>query len=149
MRIISVDDERGCLTTFELICKEIPDVEYLQGFDNPTLVLDFLKENDVDVVFLDIEMPMIDGLKLAEQIHELNPDIEFVFVTAHSNYALQAFGMDASGYILKPYNKIEIEQKIKKLQNISGETPHHQIRVSTFGKFDIFVDGHMLHFSSN
>lgn len=147
MKIISVDDEQGCLEAFRIICEEIPEVEYIAGFNNPETALDYMRHHPVDITFLDIEMPVMNGLEMAKQIRAIQPESAVVFVTAYEHYAVQAFAVDASGYILKPYEKSEIVQKIL---DVSGGTTQKAktVSVHTFYGFELFVNGQRIHFSS-
>ncbi|MBR5485125.1 MAG: response regulator [Oscillospiraceae bacterium] len=147
MKIISVDDEKGCLDAFRMICSDISDVEYLGGFNNPLQALEFLQENDVDIAFLDIEMPVMTGIELAKKINELQKDISVVFVTAYEHYAVQAFAVDACGYILKPYEPSEIIQKIRTLDKCSPQD-ENKVEIYTFGQLEVSVNGKLLKFSS-
>lgn len=146
MKIISVDDELGCLHAFRMICEDIPDVEYAAGFDNPAEALEYLKNNPVDIAFLDIEMPLMSGLEMAKKMKSIQPKTSVVFVTAYEQYAVQAFAVDACGYILKPYEKSEIIQKIQDV-GFFPASPQKEISIHTFNCFELFVDGTMIHFS--
>ena len=147
MKIISVDDEQGCLDAFRIICQELPNVEYIAGFDNPEAALEHLRSHPVDIAFLDIEMPVMSGLEMAKRIKYIQPKTAVVFVTAYEQYAVQAFAVDASGYILKPYEKSEIAQKILDICGGSIQEPK-TVSIHTFYGFELFVNGQRIHFSS-
>lgn len=110
---IIVDDEikSGELTALKLQ-KFCPEVEIIANFSESILALEFLQKNKPDVVFLDIEMPRITGLQLAEK---LKSQTEIVFVTAHQGYSIEAIRLTAFDYLLKPINEIELRNCIKRL----------------------------------
>ncbi|WP_058308512.1 response regulator [Gracilibacillus massiliensis] len=76
---------------------------------------------DIDLVFLDIEMPEINGLELAEQITMYNPNIQIVFVTAHSQYALEAFEMHALDYLLKPVTVARLKKTLQRINKANSD----------------------------
>lgn len=116
MRVILVDDEQLALETLGIQLLEIEGVEVVGKFLNPLHILSKLKEMNVDVVFLDMDMPEIHGLELAEQLHAIASDLEIVFVTAHPDFALEAFEVNAIDYLLKPVIQGRLNKTIKKLQ---------------------------------
>ena len=101
-RIIVVDDELLALKRFEHIVQKDNRVKLVQTFQDGLSALDFIKENTIDIAFLDIEMPEINGLELANKIQEIDPYINIIFITAYDQYALDAFKAHAIGYLLKP-----------------------------------------------
>lgn len=150
MRIIAVDDENMALSTFEGYLKEInqQNLEYLGGFTNPLQVMPFVRENEVDLVFLDLFMPGITGLELAKEIKAFDNDIRIVFLTGFDSYALEAFGVDAIGYLLKPYSKADLEKQIKKAALMSPKSGvfSHRLYMRTMPRFDMFVEDSVVHF---
>lgn len=104
LRVIHVDDDPGFIKRLKGLLDEIKDIsiEYLGGFESAAKALAFLNENDVDLIFMDVEMPGQNGWWLAEQVKEMNIDI--IFITAHSTYALKAFEVCALNFIVKPPN---------------------------------------------
>lgn len=117
MNAILIDDEPLALDFLEHQLNKIGNIIVLGKFTN----LDPNKESsllmDAHIVFLDIEMPEISGLELAEKLLEINPTLEIVFVTAHDNYAVQAFELNALDYIVKP---IQLERLQKTLERIKA-----------------------------
>lgn len=139
MRIIYVDDERPAIENFEFTVANFQEVESLQTFQTGEDALSFAKSNTVDVAFLDMEMPGIHGLGLAKALKEVDKDIRIVFVTAFSNYALEAFGVDAVGYVLKPYTAADIRKELFKCTY--KPLPSHRVVVETMPSLSIKVDG--------
>lgn len=142
MRIAAVDDEIHVLERFERLAAKIPEFNLCGLFADGERFIDFLRGTTIDAVFLDIEMPGQNGLELAQRILDLAPDIEIVFITAHPQYALEAFDANAIDYIVKPVSE---ERLRRTAQRLTGR--QHQVPVSEkpyfqcFGSFDVFVDG--------
>lgn len=115
MKAILVDDERLALTFLENQLKKVSDFDIV----NTYTFFDFEEEkeilNDLDVAFLDIEMPEKSGIQLAEQMLEINPQLTIVFVTAYDKYAVQAFDLHALDYILKPVRPERLKQTIERI----------------------------------
>ena len=148
MNIIVVDDELFALDDFQYTCSKISGISEIHTFNNPADAINFAKCSQVDVAFLDIEMPIMSGIELARRLHNIDEDIKIVFVTGFTEYALDAFGVDAIGYVLKPYSADMIEQNIKKASLIMHSHSRKKIFVKTFGHFDVFVDTRIVHFAS-
>ena len=111
MKCIIIDDE-------PLACEELSEelngfesIEIIGSFGNATKALDFTKNNHVDLVFLDIEMPSINGLELAKQ---LPANTLFIFTTAYPQFAIDGYELDAIDYLLKPITKDRFDSSVKK-----------------------------------
>jgi DNA-binding LytR/AlgR family response regulator len=104
---IAIDDEPLALKIIETFCEKSNKVNLLGSFSNAKIALDFLKQNDIDLIFLDINMPDINGIEFTK----LMPENTFVvFTTAYEQYALQGYNLNAIDYLLKPipFNRFEI-----------------------------------------
>jgi two-component SAPR family response regulator len=146
LKVINVDDEHIGIKSFEKIIKDIDDADYLGGFDNPFKVIEFVKNNSIDVAFLDIEMPEMNGIELAKELKKIDINIQIVFVTGYDQYALNAFDVDAIGYLLKPYNKESVQKNIDKTKRIT-KIGNKRIKIQTFGHFNVFIDNKPVMFS--
>ena len=93
MRVMIVDDERLALRQFVMETEDIPDIEVAGAFSNPLQALEYLKENPVEAVFLDIEMPELNGIILAEKMRELYPDLVVIFITGYTGCAESESGL--------------------------------------------------------
>ena len=102
MKIIMIDDEKHALSELhEILSEHYPDAE-VNCFTETTPAIEFLKNNACDVAFVDINMPDKTGLELAVELKDICAGINIIFVTGYSQYAVDAFSLNASGYILKP-----------------------------------------------
>ena len=81
MRVMIVDDEKLALRQFEIETEDLPGVEIAAACSDPAEALKYLRENPVEAAFLDIEMPEMNGLVLAEKMREIRPDLVIVFIT--------------------------------------------------------------------
>lgn len=111
MNCIIVDDEPLARQEIQSLIEEVSRFEIIGKFPNAVKAIDFLKENEVDVVFLDIEMPMVTGLDFAKQIPE---QTLVIFTTAYPQYALKSYELDVVDYLLKPIDKLRLEKAINK-----------------------------------
>lgn len=149
MNIIAVDDERLVLEDLKDICEKIGSVENFTAFSNPADALEFAAmSNSIDVAFLDIEMPVMTGLELAKRLNRLVPDIKIIFVTGFKDYAFEAFGVNAIGYVLKPFSADMIRKELDKV-NPDGLGSKSKVVIKTFGYFDVFVEERPVYFSSS
>ncbi|MFD2563067.1 LytR/AlgR family response regulator transcription factor [Aquimarina rubra] len=114
LKAIIIDDEQLAIDTLkwelETNCKE---VEVLFSTNKPTEAIQAISKVRPDVLFLDIEMPELDGFQLLNQLEFRNFDL--IFTTAYDNYAIQAFKMNAIDYLLKPIEKEELIKAVHKV----------------------------------
>lgn len=150
MNIIAVDDEKLVLEDMADICSSIDDVDSIQTFSNPADALEYVAmNNQVDIAFLDIEMPLMSGLDLAKRIGRINADVKIVFVTGYKEYAFDAFGVNAIGYVLKPFSDDMIKKELSKAKKMGDADAPKKVVIKTFGYFDVFVADKPIYFSSS
>ena len=117
MTIIAVDDEQYALMSLEKAIKQaLPDSNVV-GFDSSAEALEFARNNIVNVAFLDINMPEINGLELAEELIKVYEKTNVIFVTGYSEHGIDAVNIHASGYLLKPITAANITKAMTKLRN--------------------------------
>jgi len=146
MKIIAVDDEELPLKLLvDSIRKAMPSVE-INAFQEPREALEHLGANRCDIAFLDIELRGMTGLDLSRKLKELSPQTNIVFVTGHAEYAVDAFRVGASDYLLKPPTPESVLQALKQLRNPVRNDPTNRIRIQCFGNFEVFFDGKPLAF---
>ena len=114
MRVIIVDDERLALRQFEMETEDMPGVEVAGAFTNPVDALAYVQEHLVEAAFLDIAMPGMNGLALAEKLREIRPDLVVIFLTGYEQYTLDALKVKADYYLTKPYNKQDITEALER-----------------------------------
>ena len=146
MRAICVDDTALIVEHTVSQCKDIKPIDDVHGFTRGADALEFIRSAPADIALLDIDMPDMDGLVLAAKIKEINPDCAIIFLTAYSEYAVDAFTMHASGYLMKPVSKQRLEQEIEYALMGRRSLPTSHITVRTFGNFEILVDGETVSF---
>ena len=144
MTYIAVDDEPFALEDIADALREaVPEVA-LHSFTSPGRALEYAESAPVDVAFLDIELGSMSGLVLAKKLKDLCPEIHIIFVTSHEQYAVKAFQLHATGYLMKPATAEDIRRELTFLYGES-ET-RRRICVQTFGGFEVYVDGTALSF---
>ncbi len=147
MKVICIDDEYLILQRTVSILRRFEQVESVEGFLGSEDALEYLKDNSADVAFLDINMPDINGLKLAQMLRERSDNIELVFLTGYNEFALDAFKVHASGYLVKPVEEYQLLEELQNIERIKNSKPSQKVNVVTFGNFDILVNGRMVPFS--
>ena len=148
MKIIIVDDERLGVRQFQMEAESVIGTEIAGAFTNPEEALEYARENPVEAAFLDIEMPVMNGLVLAQKLREIIPGIVIIFVTGYEQYAMDAFRIKADFYLTKPYDRKDIAEAIERARLLSARLKK-RVYLRTFGKFDMFVDGQVVHFTNN
>ena len=114
--VIIVDDDKIILKgSIPIIKSVIPNASVI-GFTHPSKAIEYAKNNKVALAFLDIELGNTSGLELCSTLLEINPRTNVVFVTAYSNYSLDAWGTRAVGFILKPITAESVSKMVKRLR---------------------------------
>ena len=140
MNIIYVDDEQIQRENFRLTAAGIKGMENLKLFGSSLEAYEWAKEHPVDVAFLDIEMPYMNGLELTRKLKQLNRNTRVVIVTAYDQYSLEAFGTRATSYLLKPYSRREIEVELENaLFDLHGSAHPSEKKIQIITMPDILV----------
>lgn len=128
LNVALVDDEPASLKTLQLLLKRyFSDIEVIASFSNPTQALKELPDLPVDLLFLDIEMPVMTGFDLLSQLTGYKGGV--IFATAHSSYAIRAFKFSAVDYLLKPIETEDLKQAIEKfIRNRQAKPDNSSIR---------------------
>ena len=146
MKLICVDDVAHVMQYTASLCQTLPHIDDVRGFTSALEALDWAKAHPVDVALLDIDMPDMDGLTLAKRLRECRPDCAIIFLTAFAQYALDAFTVHPSGYLLKPVSEADLAREVEFAVSRLPQTPVSRVQIKTFGNFEILVDGEALHF---
>ena len=144
MIAIAVDDEILMLGALVAAIKASPDISEVSQFSGCDEALAFVKENAVDVAFLDINMRGMGGLALAEKIIASRPNCKIVFCTGYEEYAIPAFKLHASGYLLKPVSAKDVQAEIDNIKGIRQN--QRPLVVKCFGNFEVYAKGEKLTF---
>lgn len=140
MRAIIVDDEQIMLRSLMRLSKGISNLNVIAQFENPEEALLFVQENAVELAFLDIKMPGMNGIELAVKIREICPSILIVFISAYDEYIRDSNLIGGDYYIVKPYKKETIEMMMQKMQILS-KSLHKEIYTQMFGRFNVLKSG--------
>lgn len=147
MKVLLVDDEKLQLTRLQDSVKYVLPTAEIITFTNPQVALDAAKKEQIDIAFLDIEMPKLNGIQLAKALKGFNPKINIIFVTAYDSFALDAMRIRASGFITKPVNEDKIVEEIEGLRYPVEMVPTKKLQVKCFGNFEVFINGEPLKFT--
>jgi two-component system LytT family response regulator len=116
LRAMIVDDEE---LSVKLLCELLADnddIEICRTFLDPWNAYEYVKNNPIDIAFLDISMPEMNGMKLSGLLHELDASIDVVFITAYDDYAVEAFDMSALDYLMKPVTPQRMGKTLNKIR---------------------------------
>jgi two-component system, LytTR family, response regulator len=116
---VIVDDERPARDELAFLLKGFPEVNIIAQGKNGLEAIALIKEHDPDLVFLDVQMPGLDGFGVIKKLVERKLRVpQIVFATAYDNYAIQAFEVSAVDYVLKPFDKGRIGKAIQRAKKL-------------------------------
>ena len=141
MKAILIDDELLALQGLKMELESSGQVEVDALFQDPSQAIAYLRHQSADVIFLDIEMPEMNGLELFSQIIELQSDVHIVFVTAFREYAVEAYELNALDYLVKPVQRDRLAATLKRIKAIPKTTVSQQLEIRCFGHFSIYHNG--------
>ena len=144
MKAIVVDDEIYMLETLQDAVSASSDIDCAEAFSSCSGALAYVAENTIDVAFLDINMRGIGGLGLAEKIIELQPHCKIVFCTGYEEYAVSAFQLHVSGYLMKPITPEAVQKEIDHIKGLKAT--EKLLTIKCFGNFEVFFNGEVLPF---
>lgn len=121
MNVVCVDDEALSLQFLERQLNKLDSIDVLATFTNPLEGQQFIIGQEVDVALLDIQMPQIKGIELAEQLLEAKPDLKIVFITAYSSFAVDAFKLNAIDYLVKPIKLDRLQITMERIEKQMSE----------------------------
>ncbi len=116
LNICIIDDEHLALEYLDFLFNKIEGVQVTGKYNSPGDLIDHVQRESIDAVFMDIHMPEIKGIDLAEKLLNIQPSLQIVFVTAYNEYAVKAFELNALDYILKPVQKVRLEITIQRIK---------------------------------
>lgn len=148
MNVWLIDDEQPCLDELAWQLSQYPDLE-LAGMETRSLkALETIALHPPDAVFLDIDMPKLDGLELALRIQERCPRVIVIFVTAHAQYALEAYKAHPLDFLLKPVKQARLQECVVHLRRqydlIDRKAPEKRaVSIHCFGAFEMSCETEM------
>jgi len=121
IKCIILDDEQHCIDTLRWqLEKYTTNVEVINTFNSPITALEFIKSNTIDLLFLDIEMPEMNGFDVLKQLKSI--DFGIIFTTAYDEFAVNAFKASAIDYLLKPIDKTDLITAVQKAESNKGKS---------------------------
>ena len=144
MNILIVDDEVDTLNEINFYVKKHEAFDYVVTCTNPLQALEEVEKLQFDAALLDIEMPVMNGLELAEQLLNISSDMKVVFITAYNSYATEAFDVNAIDYVLKPIREERLVKALDRLvnkgrNNLQEKVGRPNISIYTLGKFVVKI----------
>jgi DNA-binding LytR/AlgR family response regulator len=144
MRCVIVDDESGALEILTQYINRTPQLELDASFRDSLEALSYLARHDVDLVFLDIDMPNLDGMQLAELVR--NKDMQVIFCTAYSEYAVESYEKEAVDYLLKPIAYERFLKAVDKALKLSKKiSPKHHSGIPSAPEHLFIKSGSRIH----
>lgn len=164
MNYLIIDDERIIVEGMEWSLREVVGQDaVIYTAEDPFTALDIIKNNDIDVIFSDVDMPELNGIELAEEIHKISEDVALVFATGHPHYSLDAWNTCAEAFVLKPVSEDDIRSILGKIErkrrrrqqeenNISEATSMNNknqkdVVAMCFGNFELLYKDKPIHFA--
>ncbi|HMM07030.1 MAG TPA: response regulator [Clostridiales bacterium] len=141
MRFMIVDDEERARHLLEMFLHQRDDAEDIAVFDQSPDALAYASSQPVDIAFLDIEMPQLNGIDLATKFLALKHVPAVIFITGYSQYALAAWDVEAVDFIVKPFGAEDVNHGIARAVKISNLNPRQRVEIHCFPSFQLLVDG--------
>jgi len=126
IKAIAIDDEAPALKVIANFCSRTEGIHLEQTFQSPAEAIRCLHHNPVDLLFLDIQIPSQTGLDFYQAI---GADIPVIFTTAHSEYAVEGFNLNAIDYLLKPFTLQRFQQAVAKAAGSLSYRPNHTLLI--------------------
>lgn len=139
MKTWIIDDEPIAILLMEELLKPYDNVLIEGKYTDPVEALVEIVDKSVDLLFLDIEMGFKNGMDFAEKFMQINPNLIIIFVTAHSQYALNAFELNVVDYLLKPVHPARLQKTMARITEERKTSPKvgRQYRIKSFGEFSV------------
>ncbi|MFZ3373575.1 MAG: response regulator, partial [Desulfitobacteriaceae bacterium] len=139
LRALLVDDESPARKELRYLLQPFDDVQVVGEAANALEAMELINNLDYSVIFLDIDMPGINGIDLATQLREKTNPPAIIFTTAHEEYAFAAFAVNALDYLLKPIHTKRLEEAIIKVRQLKGNLTTDKINPQPPAKSEAIV----------
>lgn len=126
---IAIDDEPPALKVIESFCAQVGYLDLKRTFTSPTEAIHYLNNYPVDLLFLDINMPSISGIDV---LKKLNQPTMVIFTTAHGEYAVEGFNLNAIDFLLKPFSFERFNQSVKKALDFSNYNQQNNLTTEQY-----------------
>ncbi len=141
MTILIVDSSKKSLEKMkDMILSFIPDAEIL-CYQDSLEALAYSRTHEIDIAFLEPEMPELNGIDLGQYLKDLYPLVNLIYMTKVKKYSFDAMSLHASGYLLKPAMEKDVEHELEDLRHSDVQKKHKRVFAQTFGNFELFIDG--------
>lgn len=118
MRTLLVDDDASCLDALRSALELFPQVTVAAAVSRSQEALSILRQGGIDLVFLDIEMGEVSGFELARHIHAVYPEVLFIFLTGHVDFALEGYEYAPVDFLIKPINPLWLERALRRSEEL-------------------------------
>lgn len=149
MKAIIVEDEFLAREELKFFIKNYSKIEIIDEFEDGIDVLKFIQNNEIDIIFMDINIPSLDGVLLAKSISKFSKKPYIVFITAYKEHAAEAFEIEAFDYILKPYSESRIVAMLKKLEAVNNDKENTVPKSSLSNKINLWKNEKIIVVSMN
>ena len=146
MTIMVVDHSAKALAQTAEIVKALRPEDTLLRYDSSVDALAEARNQDIDVAFIEADMPELHGLDLGRYLVELHPLINLIFLSKKYSHAYDALMLHASGYLVKPVSEAEVRRELEDLRHPESQKNQKRVFAQTFGNFEFFVDGKPVQF---
>ena len=146
MNILITDDEAILRVSLADALERVSpgnEIDFAEDYDT---AISRIRETHYDIAFCDIQMPGKNGLDLTGSNKRMSPRTNIIIVTAYSEYALDAFKLFVSGYILKPVKDADLAAALDNLRIAPAPPPEKKLDIRCFGNFEVFIDGKPMYF---
>lgn len=137
-KCVIVEDEFPAREELKYFLSKHKDIHLEKEFESPIDALKYLQDTKVDGIFLDINMPELDGMSLGKILTKLNPQMKIVFITAYRDFAADAFEIHAFDYLLKPYSEERINEVLSSLVSFSENEEEPAKEIGKVNKITVF-----------
>lgn len=142
LRVLIADDDDGMRLVLHKIVDKVAGFEVAAQVTNGKEALDVFKKEKYDVVFLDVEMPEMDGIECAKQISDISPETPIVFATAHDNYMADAFKVYAFDYLKKPFDIERAMSTLYKIKEVANTLQAPGLGLNAIGSLGKLIVRH-------